>query len=115
MPEQISNNTIAKFMTVEWLSLMGGLLVMAAVSGMGYSNLLSADQANITAVKANTAKLEEKTKSTKIVIETQKGFSLEIQGIQLRLQAIEINQENSKRQNDRIETLINELVRRGAG
>lgn len=115
MPDQISNNAIAKFMTVEWLSLMGGLLVMAAVSGMGYSNLLSADQANITAVKANAAKLAEKEKSNQVVIETQKGFSIEIQEIQLRLQAIEINQENSKYQNDRIESLINELVRRGAG
>tara|TARA_R110002153_G_scaffold226326_1_gene378962 strand:- start:1240 stop:1623 length:384 start_codon:yes stop_codon:yes gene_type:complete len=110
--EQISNNSLAKFLTVEWLSLMGGLLMIASVSGMGYSNLLAADDANIKAIKANTKAMQVRDEDSKAFAGTQAEFTIEIQTIHLRLQAIEINQENSTKQQDRIEDMLERLIQR---
>jgi Flp pilus assembly protein TadB len=110
--ERMTNDMLAKLGIREWVSILGSILLAASVATMGYSNLLRADEAQTVAIVANTKAMLARDKNNAAIVATQNDFNTEIQTIQLRLQAIEINQNTRNGQQDRIEKLLNELVER---
>jgi Tfp pilus assembly protein PilO len=111
--DQTQNNVLAKLSVREWLSIIGGLLVVAAVAGMGYSSLLSADTTQTTAIKANSAAMKRQDENSKQMVKTQNEANAEMQAIQLRLQAIEINQNTNTKKLDRNELMLQQLILMG--
>ena len=110
--QQITNNMLAKLGIKEWLSILGSMVLTVALAATGYSNLLQADEMQTSAIVANTSAMLKRDKTSESIVNTQKAFSVNIQTIHLRLQAIEIKQDTSKEQQTRIEVMLRELLLR---